>query len=65
MAAFRGERDLVGRDDMVTLSNLTEAELVANLKKRYTSGIIYVCIHLRPIFHKKMPLSFTFSIHSK
>ena len=32
---LRGERDKVGRDDMVTLSQITEEELMDNLKKRY------------------------------
>eukprot|EP01102_Stenamoeba_stenopodia_P000528 TRINITY_DN1051_c0_g1_i3.p1 TRINITY_DN1051_c0_g1~~TRINITY_DN1051_c0_g1_i3.p1 ORF type:complete len:171 (-),score=32.11 TRINITY_DN1051_c0_g1_i3:29-541(-) len=44
MAALRGERDLVGRDDMVTLSSLTEAEMVANIKKRYAASVIYTSI---------------------
>ncbi len=39
---LRGEKDKVGRDDMVTLTNITEEDIIQNLKKRYLDGIIYV-----------------------
>lgn len=41
---LRGEKDKVGRDDMVTLSSITEEEMLSNLKKRYADGMIYVYI---------------------
>lgn len=41
---LKGERDKVGRDDMVTLSGISEGDIISNIQKRYTEGIIYVCI---------------------
>ena len=40
---LKGERDKIGRDDMVTLANVSEEEILSNLKKRYVDGSIYVC----------------------
>eukprot|EP01114_Cavostelium_apophysatum_P015638 TRINITY_DN4304_c0_g1_i2.p1 TRINITY_DN4304_c0_g1~~TRINITY_DN4304_c0_g1_i2.p1 ORF type:complete len:821 (-),score=179.67 TRINITY_DN4304_c0_g1_i2:123-2585(-) len=42
--ALRGERDKVGRDDMVTLTDVSDREIIANLKKRYMEGVIYTSI---------------------
>lgn len=39
---LRGEKDKVGRDDMVTLASITEEEMIGNLRKRYSEGVIYV-----------------------
>lgn len=39
---LRGEKDKVGRDDMVTLASITEEEMLGNLRKRYLEGVIYV-----------------------
>lgn len=39
---FKPERNLVGVDDMVMLSQITERDMLDNLKKRYTEGYIYV-----------------------
>ena len=44
MSAFRGELNKVGRDDMISLDSDTSAEIVANLKRRFQSSIIYTNI---------------------
>jgi hypothetical protein len=44
MSAFSGERDKVGRDDMVEASISSDAEILANLKKRLASSIIFTSI---------------------
>eukprot|EP00732_Lithocolla_globosa_P002185 Lithocolla_globosa_v1_NODE_1358_length_2634_cov_10.430399.p1 type:complete len:815 gc:universal NODE_1358_length_2634_cov_10.430399:2581-137(-) len=38
------ERDKVGRDDMITLTDLSEQSMVGNMKERYTASIIYTSI---------------------
>lgn len=44
MAALRGDRDKVGRDDMTTLTAVSETDIVNNLRQRYQSSIIYTSI---------------------
>eukprot|EP01111_Echinosteliopsis_oligospora_P014908 TRINITY_DN5735_c0_g1_i1.p1 TRINITY_DN5735_c0_g1~~TRINITY_DN5735_c0_g1_i1.p1 ORF type:complete len:806 (-),score=234.13 TRINITY_DN5735_c0_g1_i1:55-2472(-) len=41
---LKGERDKVGRDDMVTLAGVSEGEIMSNLKTRYQDGVIYTSI---------------------
>jgi hypothetical protein len=44
MSAFSGERDRVGKDDMVAASISSDEEILANLKKRLNSSIIFTSI---------------------
>jgi hypothetical protein len=44
MSAFSGERDKVGKDDMVAASISSDEEILANLKKRLNSSIIFTSI---------------------
>lgn len=39
---FHNERNKVGVDDMVMLSEISEKSIIENLKKRYAEGMIYV-----------------------
>uniref|UniRef100_A0A7S4KA64 Myosin motor domain-containing protein n=1 Tax=Paramoeba aestuarina TaxID=180227 RepID=A0A7S4KA64_9EUKA len=44
MAALRGERDKVGRDDLITLQDVGEDGIINNLRQRYQASMIYTSI---------------------
>jgi hypothetical protein len=39
---LKGERDKIGRDDMVTMTGVSEGDIISNIQQRYTGSIIYV-----------------------
>eukprot|EP00026_Physarum_polycephalum_P002483 Phypoly_transcript_02490.p1 GENE.Phypoly_transcript_02490~~Phypoly_transcript_02490.p1 ORF type:complete len:810 (+),score=170.22 Phypoly_transcript_02490:150-2579(+) len=41
---LKGERDKVGRDDMVTMTGVSEGDIISNIQQRYNGSIIYTSI---------------------